>query len=96
VSSETGQRLCGAHPCTVACFVHAAQGDPLTRLTDVQAWMEQELQERHAEQQATVFRFCALNPAAVPPLELVLGEHWVHPFSTTPHPLIDLTEILLD
>ena len=91
-ASETYERLFGARSFNVAFFVRAPKRDPLLRLTEVMTWTERELRQRRLEHEAAAFSFCALDPATTPPAELLLGPHWLHPFSTTPHALIDLSE----
>ncbi len=91
-TSETYERLYAARSFNVAFFVRAPKRDPLLRLTEIMTWTERELRQRRLEHEAAAFSFCALDPATTPPAELLLGATWLHPFSTTPHALIDLSE----
>jgi hypothetical protein len=90
--SETYERVYGARSLNVAVFFPPAHGDPQARLAEALDWTERELRHRRLEHEAVSFSFCALDPVTTPPAELLLGSHWLHPFSTTPHALIDLAE----
>lgn len=90
--SDTYERLYEARSFNVAFFVQAPRRDPVARLAEVLAWTERELHQRHLEHEAVSFSFCALDPATTSPAELLLGPTWFHPFSSTPHALIDLAE----
>jgi hypothetical protein len=91
-TSEAYERLYEAHSFNVAFFVRAPRRDPLLRLTEVLSWTERELRQRHLEHEAAAFSFCALDPVATSPADLLLGANWLHPFRTTFHALIDLAE----
>ncbi len=91
-TSETYERLYQARSFNVAVIIQAPKRDPLDRLTEVLAWTERELRQRHLEHDAVSFSFCGLDPETTPPEDLWLGPHWLHPFSTTPHALIDLAD----
>lgn len=90
-TSETYGRLYQARSFNVAFFIQAPKRNPLDRLTEVMAWTERELRQRNLQHDAVSFSFCALDPATVSPEDLLLGANWLHPFSTTPHALIDLS-----
>lgn len=90
-TSEAYTRRYEAHSFNVAFFVRAPRRDPLLRLIEVMTWTERELRQRHLEHEASAFSFCALDPVATRPDDLLLGANWLHPFSTTFHALIDLS-----
>jgi hypothetical protein len=91
-TSETYERVYQARSVNVAFLVQAPKRNPVDRLTEVLGWTERELKQRNVEHDAGSFSFCALDPATASPEELLLGATWFHPFSTTPHALIDLSE----
>lgn len=91
-TSEMYARLYEARSFNVAVLVQAPRRNPLDRLTEVLVWTEHELIQRRLEHEAVSFSFCALDPEATAPADLWLGPHWLHPFSSTPHALIDLSE----
>ena len=91
-TSETYGRLYQARSFNVAFIVQAPKRDPFDRLAEVLAWTERELRQRNVQHDAISFSFCALDPETTPPVDLWLGPHWLHPFSTTPHALIDLSD----
>lgn len=90
--SDAYERVYGARSLNVAFIFPPAHGDPRARLAEALDWTERELRQRHLEHEAVSFSFCARDPVTTPPAELLLGTHWLHPFSTTPHALIDLAE----
>jgi Replication-relaxation len=91
-TSETYRQLYQAKRFNVAFFVQAPKRNPVDRLSEVLRWTERELAQRNLVQDAPSFSFCALDPATTPPADLLLGANWYHPFSTSPHALIDLSE----
>lgn len=93
-TSETYERLYHARSFNVAFIIQAPKRDPLDRLAEVLVWTERELRQRKVEHDAVSFSFCTLDPEPTPPEDLWLGRHWLHPFSTSPHALIDLAEDL--
>lgn len=93
-TSETYEQLYQARSFNVAFIIQAPKRNPLDRLTEVLAWTERELRQRNVQHDAVSFSFCALDPETTLPEDLWLGTNWLHPFSTTPHALIDLAEDL--
>jgi hypothetical protein len=91
-TSEMYERVYQARSVNVAFIVQAPKRNPIDRLTEVLGWTERELKQRNVEHDANAFSFCAIDPATAPPEDLLLGATWFHPFSTTPHALIDLSE----
>jgi hypothetical protein len=91
-TSEMYERVYQARSFNVAFLVQAPKRNPVDRLTEVLGWTERELRQRTVEHDAVSFSFCALDPATTSPENLLLGANWFHPFSTTPHALIDLSE----
>lgn len=91
-TSETYERLYGARSLNVAFFIQSAGGKHDERFAAVLDWTERELRQQHLEHEAISFSFCGLDPATTSPDELLLGSHWLHPFSTAPHALIELSE----
>jgi hypothetical protein len=91
-TSETYEQLYQARSFNVAFVIQAPKRNPVDRLTEVLLWAERELKQRNLQHDAVSFSFCALDPATTPPADLLLGANWFHPFSTSPHALIDLSE----
>jgi hypothetical protein len=91
-TSEMYERLYQARSFNVAFVIQAPKRNPLERLAEVVTWTERELRQRHLEHDAVSFSFCALDPEATSPQDLWLGANWLHPFGTTPHALIDLSQ----
>lgn len=90
-TSETYERVYGARSVNIAFFVQAPRRDPSQRLAELLTWTERELGQRQLAHDAVSFSYCALDPATTPPEALLLGPSWFHPFSATPHALIDLS-----
>ena len=91
-TSETYERVYQARSFNVAFIVQAPKRNPIDRLTEVLAWTERELRQRNVQHDAVSFSFCALDPETTSPADLFLAANWFHPFSTSPHALIDLSE----
>ena len=91
-TSEIYARLYQARSFNVAVLVQAPRRNPLDRLAEVLVWTERELTQRRLEHDAVSFSFCALDPETTAPADLWLGPHWLHPFRSRPHALIDLSE----
>jgi hypothetical protein len=91
-TSEAFERVYGARSLNVAFVVLPPKRDPLVRLAEIMEWTERELRQRKLTHDAPSFSFCALDPATTDPADLWLGATWLHPFSTSPHALIDLSE----
>lgn len=91
-TSEMYARLYQARSFNVAVIVQAPRRNPLDRLAEILVWTERELTQRRLEDDALSFSFCALDPETTLPADFWLGPYWLHPFSATPHALIDLSE----